>query len=80
MRNGYCPTTVKTTAGPVTLQRPSHYRRGATVPTDRDWRVAGPGAGRSRPGVTPRRQMTPDRSAKATACARLRSLRRVVRW
>ena len=22
MRNGYCPTTVKTTAGPVTLQRP----------------------------------------------------------
>ena len=22
MRNGYCPTTIKTTAGPVTLQRP----------------------------------------------------------
>ena len=22
MRNGYCPTTVKTTAGPVTLHRP----------------------------------------------------------
>jgi putative transposase len=22
MRNGYCPTTVKTTAGPITLQRP----------------------------------------------------------
>ena len=22
MRNGYCPTTVKTTAGPVTLERP----------------------------------------------------------
>ena len=22
MRNGYCPVTVKTTAGPVTLQRP----------------------------------------------------------
>ena len=22
MRNGYCPTTVKTTTGPVTLQRP----------------------------------------------------------
>ena len=22
MRNGYCPTTVKTTAGPVTLARP----------------------------------------------------------
>ena len=28
MRNGYCPTTVKTTAGPVTLQRPK--LRGAT--------------------------------------------------
>ena len=23
MRNGYCPTTVKTTAGPVTLARPT---------------------------------------------------------
>jgi putative transposase len=22
MRNGYCPTTVKTTAGPVTVERP----------------------------------------------------------
>ena len=22
MRNGYCPTTIKTTAGPVTLERP----------------------------------------------------------
>jgi putative transposase len=22
MRNGYCPTTVKTTAGPITLERP----------------------------------------------------------
>ena len=22
MRYGYCPTTVKTTAGPITLQRP----------------------------------------------------------
>jgi putative transposase len=28
MRNGYCQTTVKTTAGPVTLQRPK--LRGAT--------------------------------------------------
>jgi putative transposase len=28
MRNGYCPTTVKTTAGPVTLQRPK--LRGST--------------------------------------------------
>jgi putative transposase len=22
MRNGHCPTTIKTTAGPVTVQRP----------------------------------------------------------
>jgi putative transposase len=28
MRNGYCPTTVKTTAGPITLERPK--RRGTT--------------------------------------------------
>ena len=33
-RNGYCPTTVKTTAGPVTLQRPK--LRG----TDRGVRLA----------------------------------------
>ena len=29
-RNGYCPTTVKTTAGPVTIQRPK--LRGTTEP------------------------------------------------
>ena len=30
-RNGYCPTTVKTTAGPITLQRPKLRNTTATV-------------------------------------------------
>ncbi len=31
MRNGYCPTTIKTTAGPVTLDAPEAARNDRTV-------------------------------------------------
>ena len=72
MRNGYCPTTVKTTAGPVTLQRPK--LRGTTERFasqlfgkrgDQDQRPGGAGDRRVRArAVDPRRGGRAGRGAR----------------